>query len=55
MKLKCVRNFRHANSLLELGHRLVRIDLDKRDKNFTIYLFEVDKTIHSDLKKLEGK
>lgn len=52
MKLKCVRNFLHANRLLDLGHKLVRIDRDKRNRNYMIFLFESNETIIEDLKKM---
>ncbi|QEZ67750.1 hypothetical protein D4A35_01920 [Paraclostridium bifermentans] len=54
-KLKLVRNFMHANELLDMGHKLVRIDRDKNNKSFMIFLFEFNDTIIEDLKSLNGK
>ncbi|CEQ26781.1 hypothetical protein [Paraclostridium sordellii] len=54
-KLKLVRNFMHANELLDMGYRLVRIDRDKNNKSFMIFLFEFNDTIVEDLKSLNGK
>lgn len=51
--LKCVRNFNDANKLIELGHKLVRIDRDKRDRSFMVFLFEANESIIRDLKSLE--
>lgn len=52
MKLKLVRNFMHANALLDMGHKLIRIDRDKNDRSFMVFLFEANNTIISDLRKL---
>lgn len=53
INLKCVRNFNDANKLIELGHKLIRIDRDKRDRSFMVFLFEANEKIVRYLKNLE--
>lgn len=53
MEYKIVRNYQDANKLIDKGYRMLKIDRDKRDRNFFVFLFEYSEGLISDLKKLE--
>ena len=36
MRYKVIRNYNDANKLLALGHRILKIDRDKNNRNYLI-------------------
>ena len=41
MKYKVIRNYNDANKLLALGHKILKIDRDRNNRDYLIFLFEV--------------
>lgn len=49
MKYKVIRNYNDANKLLVLGHKILKIDRDRNNRDYLIFLFENNDTIDKDL------
>lgn len=52
MKIKVIRNYNDANILLSKGNKIIKIDRDKRNRNYLIFLFEESEKLLEDLKDL---
>lgn len=52
---KVIRNYNDANRLLSMGHKIVKIDRDKYNRSFFVFIFEQDKTLIDDLNSLTKK
>ena len=55
MKYKVVRNYNDANKLLALGHRILKIDRDRNNRDYLIFLFENNDKINKDLENINKK
>lgn len=53
MKMKVIRSMTDANKLINLGNPLSKIDRNRFDRNYLIFLFEDTKKLNEDLYKLE--
>ena len=50
MKYKVIRNYNDANKLLELGHKILKIDRDRNNRDYLInvtYGFDNPRRINS--------
>ena len=52
MKYKVVRNYNDANKLLQKGYTIKKIDRDRNNRDFLIFLFEDNEKITKDLENL---
>lgn len=50
--IQVIRNYSDANVLLEKGHKIIKIDRDRRNRNFLIFLFVNNKKLQEDLKAI---
>lgn len=55
MEKKVIRNYNDANKLLELGHKIIKIDRDIRNRDFLIFIFESNEKLIKDLKDITPK
>lgn len=55
MKYKVIRNYNDANKLLALGHRILKIDRDRNNRDYLIFLFENNDKINKDLENINKK
>ena len=55
MKYKVVRNYNDANKLLQKGYTIKKIDRDRNNRDFLIFLFEDNEKITKDLENLNKK
>ena len=55
MKYKVIRNYSDANKLLALGHKILKIDRDRNNRDYLVFLFEKDDTIDKDLNNINNK
>ena len=53
MKMKVIRSMTDANKLIDMGNQLLRIDRNRFDRNYLIFLFEDTKKLNKDLNSLE--
>lgn len=51
-RIQVIRNFNDANILLEYGHQIKKIDRDRNNRNYLIFLFENNEELQKDLKKI---
>jgi hypothetical protein len=51
-KIQVIRNFNDANILLEKGHLITKIDRDRNNRNYLIFLFENNENLQQDLKEI---
>ena len=49
MKIKVIRSMTDANKLLEMGNSIIKIDRDKSNRSFLIFLFNNTKKLNDDL------
>lgn len=52
-KVKVVKSFNDANVLLNKGYNIVKIDRDKFNKKFLVFIFEYSDNLIEDLRLLE--
>lgn len=52
-KVQVVRSFNDANVLLEKGYRIIKIDRDRNNREYLIFIFEYSEELRRDLKELE--
>lgn len=52
MRYKVIRNYNDANKLIDMGYEVKKIDRDRRDREFLIFLFEESDELLSDLKAI---
>ena len=52
MKYKVVRNFNDANKLIDKGYKVLKIDRDKRNRDYLVFLFEYSNELLADLDKI---
>ena len=52
MKYKVVRNFNDANKLIDKGYKVLKIDRDKRNRDYLVFLFEYSDNLIDDLNKI---
>ena len=50
--IQVIRNYNDANILLERGHKIIKIDRDRRNREFLIFLFENNVKLQQDLKEI---
>jgi len=50
--IQVIRNYNDANILLERGHKIIKIDRDRRNREFLIFLFENNEKLQQDLKEI---
>ncbi|MGU9539175.1 hypothetical protein ACQX0N_09365 [Clostridium tepidum] len=50
--IQIIRSMTDANTLLEKGHKIIKIDRDKRDRRYLIFLFENSINLQKDLKAI---
>ena len=55
MRYKVVRNYNDANKLLQKGYTIKKIDRDRNNRDFLIFLFEDNERITKDLENLNKK
>lgn len=55
MKYKVIRNYNDANKLLALGHKILKIDRDRNNRDYLIFLFENNDKINKDLENINKK
>ena len=55
MKYKVIRNYNDANKLLALGHKILKIDRDRNNRDYLIFLFENNDKINKDLENTNKK
>ena len=55
MRYKVIRNYNDANKLLALGHKILKIDRDRNNRDYLIFLFENNDKINKDLKNINKK
>ena len=55
MRYKVIRNYNDANKLLALGHKILKIDRDRNNRDFLIFLFENNDKIDKDLENINKK
>ena len=55
MRYKVVRNYNDANKLLALGHKILKIDRDRNNRDYLIFLFENNDKINKDLENINKK
>lgn len=55
MKYKVIRNYNDANKLLALGHKILKIDRDRNNRDYLIFLFENNDRIDKDLENINNK
>lgn len=53
MKVKVIKSMTDANKLIELGNPLLKIDRNRFNRNYLIFLFENTKKLNNDLNNLE--
>ena len=52
-KVQVVKSFNDANVLLEKGYRMLKIDRDRNNREYLIFIFEYSDELRKDLKNLE--
>ena len=52
VKYKVVRNYNDANTLIEMGNKLLKIDRDRNNRDYLIFLFEYNEKVIKDLNKI---
>lgn len=52
IKYKVVRNYNDANTLIEMGNKLLKIDRDRNNRDYLIFLFEYNDKVIKDLNKI---
>lgn len=52
MKYKVIRNYNDANRLIDMGHAMKKIDRDRRNREFLIFLFEESDELLRDLEAI---
>lgn len=52
-KIQVVKSFNDANVLLEKGYKMLKIDRDRNNRNYLIFIFEYSDELRKDLKELE--
>ena len=52
-KVQVVKSFNDANVLLEKGYRMIKIDRDRNNREYLIFIFEYSDELRKDLKELE--
>lgn len=52
-KVQVVKSFNDANTLLEKGYRMIKIDRDRNNRDYLIFIFEYSDELRRDLKELE--
>ena len=52
VKYKVVRNYNDANTLIEMGNKLLKIDRDRNNRDYLIFLFEYNDKVIKDLNKI---
>ena len=55
VKYKVVRNYNDANTLIEMGNKLLKIDRDRNNRDYLIFLFEYNEKVIKDLNKITLK
>jgi len=50
--IQVIRNFSDANILLDRGHKIIKIDRDRRNRDFLIFLFDNNDKLQQDLKEI---
>ena len=55
MKYKVIRNYNDDNKLLALGHKILKIDRDRNNRDYLIFLFENNDKINKDLENINKK
>ena len=55
VKYKVVRNYNDANTLIEMGNKLLKIDRDRNNRDYLIFLFEYNEKVIKDLNKITIK
>ena len=55
VKYKVVRNYNDANTLIEMGNKLLKIDRDRNNRDYLIFLFEYNDKVIKDLNKITLK
>ena len=55
MRYKVIRNYNDANKLLALGHKILKIDRDRNNRDYLIFLFENNDKINKDLENINKK
>ncbi|MBM7835751.1 hypothetical protein [Clostridium sardiniense] len=50
--MQVVRNYNDANILLSRGHKLLKIDRDKNNRKYLIFLFKRTNGLMEDLKEI---
>lgn len=52
IKYKVVRNYNDANTLIEMDNKLLKIDRDRNNRDYLIFLFEYNDKVIKDLNKI---
>lgn len=55
MKYKIIRSMTDANVLLDMGNKVLKIDRDKFNRKYLIFLFEETEKFIKDLEKITNK
>ena len=55
MRYKVIRNYNDANKLLAFGHKILKIDRDRNNRDYLIFLFENNDKINKDLENINKK
>lgn len=53
--IQVIRSYNDANILLERGHNIIKIDRDRRNREYFIFLFENNDKLQQDLKDITIK
>ena len=52
MNIQVIRNYNDANILLNKGHQIIKIDRDKRNRRYLIFLFQNSDRLQNDLNEI---
>ena len=50
--IQVIRNYNDANLLLSMGHRIKKIDRDRRNRDYLIFLFYNSQKLQEDLEQI---
>lgn len=51
-KVKVIRNYNDANKLINMGNKILKIDRDKNDRDYFVFIFEYSDKLMCDLKEI---
>jgi hypothetical protein len=54
-EIQVIKSMNDANKLLDLGHQIKKIDRDRKDRDYLIFLFWNSDRLQKDLKTISNK